>query len=96
MGLDEFSLRKDRVYDTAVMDLERKWVLGVVMRLRRRGGGGLLHPPRRAPEEGQVVVMDMHEPFRQVVELCLPKAKVVADKFHVVLHVHRALDQSLP
>jgi len=37
-----------------------------------------------------VVVMDMHEPFRQAVELCLPRAKVVADKFHLLMHVHRA------
>ncbi len=25
--------------------------------------------------------------------MCLPRAKVVVDKFHVLLHVHRALDQ---
>jgi transposase len=37
--------------------------------------------------------MDMHEPFRQAVALCLPRAKVVVDKFHVLAHVHRALDQ---
>ena len=35
----------------------------------------------------------MHEPFRQAVGLCLPQAKVVADKFHVLMHVHHALDQ---
>ena len=35
----------------------------------------------------------MHEPFRQAVELCLPQAKVVVDKFHVLMHVHRAMDQ---
>ena len=44
-------------------------------------------------EEARVVVMDMHEPFRQAVALCLPQAHVVVDKFHVLLHVHRALDQ---
>jgi transposase len=37
--------------------------------------------------------MDMHEPFRQAVEMCLPQAKVVVDKFHVLIHVHQALDQ---
>jgi transposase len=35
----------------------------------------------------------MHEPFRQAVEMCLPQAKVVVDKFHVLIHVHQALDQ---
>ena len=55
LGLDEFSIKKGQVYDTAIMD--------------------------------------MHEPFRQAAEWCLPQAKVVVDKFHVLMHVNRALDQ---
>ncbi len=47
----------------------------------------------RAPEQVQVVVMDMHEPFRQAVEMCLPQARVVVDKIHVLTHVNRALNQ---
>jgi transposase len=37
--------------------------------------------------------MGIHELFRQAVEMCLPQAKVVVDKFHVLIHVHQALDQ---
>jgi len=37
--------------------------------------------------------MDMHEPFRQAVQLCLPRAKVVADKFHLIRHINGALDK---
>ncbi len=37
--------------------------------------------------------MDMHEPYRQAVALCLPQARVAVDKFHVMAHVQRALDQ---
>jgi transposase len=48
---------------------------------------------RVSSQRVEVVVMDMHKPFRQAVELCLPRAKVVADKFHVPMHIHRALDQ---
>jgi len=37
--------------------------------------------------------MDMHEPFRQAVKMCLPQVKVVVDKFHLIRHVNRALDK---
>jgi transposase len=33
----------------------------------------------------KAVSMDMHDPFRQAVQMCLPQAKVVVDKFHMVL-----------
>lgn len=92
LGLDEFSIRKGQVYDTAVMDLEQRKVMGVISGHSQGGVIGFFEKLPE-PEKVQVVVMDMHEPFRQAVELCLPKAKVVADKFHVLMHVHRALDQ---
>lgn len=98
LGLDEFSIRKGRVYDTAIMDMEGKRVLGVVSGRRQEEVQSFLERLPE-PEKVQVVVMDMHEPFRQAVELCLPRATVVVDKFHVLMHVHRALDQvriSLP
>lgn len=37
--------------------------------------------------------MDMHGPYRAVVEECLPKAEIVADKMHVMRLVNRALDK---
>jgi transposase len=92
VGLDEFSIRKGQVYDTAVVDLEHKQVMGVVSG-HRRDEVAAFFDALPEPERVEVVVMDMHEPFRQAVELCLPQAKVVADKFHVLMHIHRALDQ---
>jgi transposase len=92
LGLDEFSIRKGQVYDTAVVDLEHKQVMGVVNG-HRQGEVAAFFDALPEPERVEVVVMDMYEPFRQAVELCLPQAKVVADKFHVLMHVHRALDQ---
>lgn len=92
LGLDEFSIRKGQVYDTAVVDLEHRRVLGVVTGHGQEGAASFFAKMPR-PEQVEVVVMDMHEPFRQAVELCLPRAEVVVDKFHVLLHVHRALDQ---
>jgi len=92
LGLDEFSIRKGQVYDTAIVDLERKEVMGVVSGHRQEEVAAFFTALPHA-EEARVVVMDMHEPFRQAVALCLPQARVVVDKFHVLLHVHRALDQ---
>jgi transposase len=92
LGLDEFSIRKGQVYDTAVVDLKHKQVMGVVSGHRQKEIAAFFDALAE-PEQVKVVVMDMHEPFRQAVELCLPQAEVVADKFHVLAHVHRALDQ---
>jgi transposase len=35
--------------------------------------------------------MDLHEPYRQAVQMALPQAAIVADKFHVIALAHRAL-----
>lgn len=93
LGLDEFSIRKGQVYDTAVVDLEQRQVMGVVSGHRQQEVAAFLTQLAH-PERVTVVVMDMHEPFRQAVALCLPQAKVVVDKFHVLWHIHRALDQA--
>jgi len=92
LGLDEFSIRKGQVYDTAIVDLERRAVIGVVSGHRQEEVAAFFSALPQ-PEEAKVVVMDMHEPYRQAVELCLPQARVVVDKFHVLEHVHRAVDQ---
>ena len=92
LGLDEFSVKKGRVYDTAAVDLEGKQIIGVVSGHRQKEVEDFFDSLPE-PEKVQVVVMDMYEPFRQAVEMCLPQAEVVADKFHVLMHVHQALDQ---
>ena len=53
------------------------------------------HPGLRdqSPEHVQAVVMDMTEGYRQAVQLCCPRAVIVADKFHVLAHVLRALQR---
>ena len=92
MGLHEFSVKKGQVYDTAIVDLQRKQVVGLVTGHRQKEVEAFFNT-LADPEKVRVVVMDMYEPFRQAVEMCLPQAKVVADKFHILMHVHQALDQ---
>ena len=37
--------------------------------------------------------MDMSETFRGAVQLCLPRARIVADHFHVIQHVGKAVNK---
>lgn len=91
MGLDEFSVKK-RMFDTTISDLEGRKLLGIVE------GCGKTNLEKYftalpGPEIVEVIVMDMHEPFRQAVQMCLPKANIVVDKFHVITHINQALDK---
>jgi transposase len=89
LGIDEFARRKGHVYETILCDLEAHRVLEVsagrkqaeVMALLERLG---------APDAVQAVSMDMSGTFRSAVQMCLPKAQIVVDHFHVVQHVMKA------
>ena len=91
LSLDEFC-RAKRCYETLVYDPVQGNVLGLLP-----GNGGI---SLRAwleklshPDGVRVVTMDMHDPFRQAVQLCLPYARVVVDKFHFLRMAHHALSQ---
>jgi len=45
------------------------------------------------PERVRGMAMDMHESFRQAVQMSLPQAKVVVDRFHLIRHINGALDK---
>src|SRR5438045_9522925 len=42
---------------------------------------------------GRAVSMDMSTTFREAVHLCLPDARIVADHFHVIQHVNKAVNK---
>jgi transposase len=92
IGLDEFSVRGRRLYHTAICNLVEGEIMEVVegqgqQRLEKYLGS------LAEPERVKGVAMDMHEAFRQAVEMCLPWAKVVVDKFHLIRHINGALDK---
>lgn len=92
IGLDEFSVSGRRLYHTAICNLVKGEVMEVVEgQGRQRVEEYLDKLPQ--PERVKGVVMDMHEPFRQAVQMCLPQAKVVVDKFHLIRHINGALDK---
>jgi transposase len=92
MGLDEFSVRRRRLYHTAICDLMDGEVMEVVDGQGKQKVEEYLNKLPE-PEKVKAVAMDMHEPFRQAVQECLPNAKVVSDKFHVIRHINEAVDK---
>lgn len=90
IGLDEYSAKKG-LYHTAVCDLGRREVMEVV---EGRGCQKVQAYLESFPDPDRVkaVAMDMHEPYREAVQMCLPRAKVVVDHFHVIRHVNRVVD----
>lgn len=89
LGIDEFARRKGHVYETILCDLEHRTVLEV-------SEGRTLEEVKRLlerlnnPERVEAVSMDMSASFRPAVQLCLPKAHIVVDHFHVIQHVMKA------
>jgi len=89
LGIDEFARRKGHRYDTILCDLENRKVLEVsegrtqdeVVKLLERLDD---------PDGVKAVSMDMSASFRPAVQLCLPKAQIVVDHFHVIQHVMKA------
>jgi len=92
IGLDEFSVRRRHLYHTAICNLVKGEVMEVVEGQGRQKVEEYLDSLLDS-ERVKGVAMDMHEPFRQAVQMCLPQAKVVVDKFHLIRHINGALDR---
>jgi transposase len=103
LGVDEFVVKKGRLYHTAICDLSARQVMGVEPGHTGQSLSAFLDRLSEL-EKVKAVVMDtrawsqalgtgMHEPYRQAVGMCCPNAVVIADKFHVVRKVNEALDK---
>ena len=92
IGLDEFSVRGRRLYHTAICDLVEGEVMEVVEGQGQQKVEEYLNKLPQ-PERVKGVAIDMHEPFRQAVQMSLPGVKVVVDKFHLVRHIDSVLDK---
>jgi len=92
IGLDEFSVKRRRLYHTAICDLVKREVMEVVEGHGKQKVEEYLDSLLK-PEKVRGVAMDMHEPFRQAVQMCLPLARIVVDKFHLIRHINGALDK---
>jgi transposase len=94
LGIDEFARRKGHRYDTILCDLEAHQVLEVSAGRKKDEVAGVLE--RLSDCDGvEAVSMDMSTTFREAVQLCLPRARIVADHFHVIQHVNKAVNKVL-
>ena len=90
LGLDEFARRKGHRYDTILCDLDGRHVLEVSAGRKKEEVTCLLERLTDC-EAVEAVSMDMSRAFREAVQLCLPRARIVADHFHVIQHVSKAV-----
>jgi transposase len=89
-GIDEHSVRKGCRYVTGLHDLTRHRLFDVVEgRTSAVLQAALEKLP--TPETIKVVSMDMSGTFRSAVQAVLPDAAIVADKYHVVARITKAV-----
>jgi len=90
VGIAEHAVRKGRRYATGLHDLTRRRLFEVVEgRTSAVLQAALEKLP--SPEAITVVSIDMSGPFRAAVQVVLPNAAIVADKYHVVARITEAV-----
>jgi transposase len=96
IGVDEKAIAKRHRYLTIVADLEQSRVLYLADDRKQESLDGFWPTLTPAQREGiRAVAMDMWPPYVQSTRAHLPGAegKIVFDKFHVVKHLHEAVDK---
>lgn len=94
IGIDEISRKRGHVYVTNVYDLKSRQLLWSGEGRARETLEGFFDwfgEERSAQLEG--VCCDMWQPYADVVKARAPKAILVFDKFHIVQHLTKAVDQ---
>jgi transposase len=95
LGVDEKAIAKRHRYLTLVADLDRNRVLYVADDRKQESLDGFWPTLTPAQLAGiTAVAMDMWEPYVQSTRAHVPDAdaKIVFDKFHIVKHLHAAVD----
>ena len=90
LGIDEFARRKGHCYDTILCDLEERHVLEVSAG-RTKDDVTCVLERLSTCDAVEAVSMDMSRSFREAVQLCLPRARIVVDHFHVIQHINKAV-----
>lgn len=83
MGIDEHFFSRKHGYATTFVDLKNHKVFDVVLGRSEESLKAFL---KRLPgrERVQIVVMDLSETYRSLIQKYFPNALIVADRFHVV------------
>jgi transposase len=96
IGVDEKAFRRGHSYVTVVCDVGRGTVEYVADEREKASLAGYYAGLTAEQREGiEAVAMDMWDPYVQATREALPEAerKIVFDRFHVMQHVTKAVDQ---
>lgn len=95
IGVDEISIRKGHRYAIVVADLVRRrpiWMSQALGRTKADMDVFFKEIGAKRSRSIRLAVMDMWKPFRNSLKKNVPAAEIVYDKFHVLHHLSRALD----
>ena len=95
IGIDEISIRKGHNYRVIVSDLERARPIWVGGEGRREADIDLFFKALGEKKSARIklAAMDMWKPFRNSVIHNAPHARIIFDKFHIMRHLSKALDE---
>ena len=95
IGIDEISIRKGHNYRVIVSDLERGRPIWVGGKGRKEADIDLFFQAlgERKSVRIELAAMDMWKAFRNSVMKNAPKARIIFDKFHIMRHLSKALDE---
>lgn len=94
ISLDEIQIKKGHEYATVVSAPKEKRVLNLLEgRSSKKVESALGIYPEEARKEVKAVIIDRWKAFKKVVEEVFPNADIVANRFHLVQDVNRALDK---
>ena len=95
IGIDEISIRKGHTYRIVVSDLIRGRPIWFGGEDRSEKSMALFYDwlGERKTRGIRLAVMDMWKPFRNVTNQRAPQAATLFDKFHIIRHLGKALDE---
>jgi len=95
IGIDEISIRKGHNYRVIVSDLERARPIWVGGEGRKETDIDLFFKALGGKKSARIklAAMDMWKPFRNSVKNNAPNARIIFDKFHIMRHLSKALDE---
>ncbi|MGI8495567.1 MAG: ISL3 family transposase [Pyrinomonadaceae bacterium] len=91
IGIDDFAFRRGQVYGTLLIDLERRKAIDLIP---SREAEDVARWLRQYPQV-EVVSRDRSPIYATAINLALPNADQVADRFHIVKNIYGVLEKIL-